>query len=140
MSKTDTREFVQDFVPLVLRKSGSKSGSGSGSGSGSKPTQSHEAKVSSALANDFDPGNIKTTVVITPRELGLAIQQARMALKSRTDPTKTMTQTELNQLCGFPANTVKNYETCAAAIVPTQIDKLNRVLGVKLPRPDKAKK
>jgi hypothetical protein len=138
MSKTDTRGFVQDFEPLVLRKSGSKTGSGTGAGSGSKPAQSHEAKVANKLASDFS--DVTNTVVITPRELGLAIQQARMALKSRTDPTKTMTQTELNQHCGFPANTIKNYETCAAVIVPTQIDKLNRVLGVKLPRPDKAKK
>ena len=137
MSKIDTRGFVQDFEPIVLRKAGTGPGT---SAKTSKPVQSHEAKIASVLANDFDPEHIKNTVVITSRELGLAIQQARMALKSLIDPTKTMTQTELNQRCGFPANTVKNYETCTAAIVPSQIDKLNRILGVKLPRPDKAKK
>lgn len=86
--------------------------------------------LSSKITNDFDPENISAPVKIT-MDLKLAIQQARNA--------KDMTQTDLDKACNFPSGTTKDYENGKAVIKPLQLDKMNTVLKVKLPRPKKSK-
>jgi putative transcription factor len=86
--------------------------------------------LSSKVANDFDPENISKPATST-LELKLALQQARTA--------KKWTQTKLDQACNFPSGTVKDYENGTAVISPIQLNKMNTVLGVKLPRPSKKK-
>ena len=86
------------------------------------------------LCSDFDPENMQKVVVST-RDLANAIRIARAKLPSSSNPTESMTQMELDKMCCFPANTIKNYENCTAKIVPEQLNKLNRVLHVVLPRP-----
>lgn len=97
---------------------------------------SHTVTVSKKLANDFDPENIQKVATST-HELGQAIASARSNLKSRSNPDRTMTQSELDQVCQFPKNTVRDYENGTGKIVSGQLNTLNRVLGVVLPRPKK---
>jgi len=63
-----------------------------------------------------------------PKELSTAgrteLMQRRAALKK--------SQVELNQLCQFPANTINGIESGKLIPNPTQLVKLNRVLGAKL--------
>jgi len=63
-----------------------------------------------------------------PKELSTAsrteLMQRRAALKK--------SQVELNQMCQFPANTVNGIESGKLIPTPTQLIKLNRVLGAKL--------
>lgn len=80
--------------------------------------------------NDYNPVNC-IQPNISNMELGKAINKARCA--------KLLTLSDLDKKCCFPKNTVKNYENCTAIIIPSQINKLNDVLGVVLPRPKKNK-
>jgi ribosome-binding protein aMBF1 (putative translation factor) len=91
-----------------------------------KQTNNHR-KVNRG-ANDFDPENVKKPIM-SNKELGSAIQKARTA--------KNFTQSQLDQMCNFPKNTIKNYEQGKAIVKPNELNKLNRILGVKLPRPKK---
>jgi ribosome-binding protein aMBF1 (putative translation factor) len=51
------------------------------------------------------------------------IMQVRAAMKK--------TQVELNQMCQFPANTVRDIESGRLVPTPSQLIRLNRVLNVK---------
>jgi putative transcription factor len=81
-------------------------------------------------ANDFDPENISKLPTST-LELKHAIQEARK--------NKKMSQADLDKACNFPRNTIRDYENGKAVLVPDQLNKMNTVLGVKLPRPKKTK-
>ena len=72
--------------------------------------------------DDFDIEKIK----IADRELARAIQMARIS--------KNMSQEDLNKQCNFPKNTIKDYENCVACVNTQQLNKLNFILGVVLPR------
>lgn len=78
--------------------------------------------------NEFDPDR-PSKVKVSNRTLANAIQKARTE--------KKMSQTDVDNACNFPKNTVRNYENCKAVINPNQLNKLNRLFGVKLPRPRK---
>lgn len=80
--------------------------------------------------NDYDPENIDVPVV-SNRDLCIALQKARQ--------NKNITQSELDKMCNFPKNTVRDYENGSAIIHVAQIMKMNTALGVKLPRPVKKK-
>jgi ribosome-binding protein aMBF1 (putative translation factor) len=84
--------------------------------------------VQKKLATDFDPENIKK-VPTAGQDLATAIQKARIE--------KSWSQVELNQKCNFPANTVRDYENRLAVLNTQQLNTMNRILGVKLPRPSK---
>jgi putative transcription factor len=92
---------------------------------GNKHTVNSMAK---AAATDFDPENIKK-VPVSSQELAAAIRTARAE--------KTWTQVELNQKCNFPANTIRDYENNTAVLNTQQLNTMNKILGVKLPRPSK---
>ena len=83
---------------------------------------------------EFDPENVSAPTTST-HELGIAIQQARIAENNKLK--KNLTQIELDNLCAFPKNTVRDYENGSAIVNPEQLNKINRVLGIKLPRPHK---
>lgn len=93
-----------------------------------QPSNGHGTVVSKQMANDFDPENIQG-VVTSNHALGKAIQLARSNLD------RPMTQADLDRACSFPKNTVRDYENGTAKIVPEQLNTLNRILGVVLPRP-----
>jgi ribosome-binding protein aMBF1 (putative translation factor) len=48
--------------------------------------------------------------------------------------SKNLTQEELNTKCNFPKNTIKDYENCIAIVNTQQLNKLNNILDVVLPR------
>ena len=83
------------------------------------------------VREEFDPSKIEAPLK-SDLTLGQAIQKARTALG--------FTQDKLNKDCMFPANTVKTYENGSAVVSPEQINKMEKVLRVKLPRPKKQKK
>lgn len=86
------------------------------------------ATLSQKAAHDFDPENA-TKIVTSNRDLGIALQKARTALK--------MSQSDVDKACSFAKNTVRDYENGKAVIVPAQINKMNLILKTKLPRPKK---
>jgi ribosome-binding protein aMBF1 (putative translation factor) len=86
--------------------------------------------LSAKKANDYDPEHVEAPAT-SSIDLGRAIQAAR----SEKDPK--WTQDDLNNKCSFPKNTIRNYENGTATVDPSQLDKMNRVLGVTLPRPKK---
>ena len=90
----------------------------------------HNSNVLNKTAShDFDPENT-TKPTVSNHDLGLAIQRARAAKNS-------MTQSELDKACNFPKNTSRDYENGTAVIQHEQLNKMNSVLGTKLPRPHK---
>ena len=86
---------------------------------------------------DFDPENIKR-VITSNHDLGKAIQSARRKKVLNSSAfAVTMTQSELDKACNFPKNTVRAYENGTATVIPEQLNTLNRILCVTLPRPKK---
>ena len=128
----------QDWEPVVLRRHKTKKEKiKEGDLISVRKHQSSNSRplsVSKKMANDFDPENIQK-IVISNHELGKALQCARGNASSRSNPDKSMSQSELDQICSFPKNTVRDYENGTTKIVPEQLNTLNRVLGVVLPRP-----
>jgi ribosome-binding protein aMBF1 (putative translation factor) len=88
----------------------------------------NETILSSRQANDFDPETVKAPT-ISSKDLANAIQAGRQA--------KNLKQSDLDKLCNFPLNTTRDYESCKAVVNPNQLNTYNRVLDVKLPRPNK---
>jgi len=98
-----------------------------------KPVSTNSNKepvtISKKDANDYeDIGSIPRPTL----ELKQAIQDARKALKLK--------QSELDMKCNFSANTTQNYESGKAKFIISDILKMEKVLGVKLPRPPKPSK
>jgi ribosome-binding protein aMBF1 (putative translation factor) len=73
--------------------------------------------------NDFENDEKNN---IADRELARAIQMGRIS--------KNLTQEELNKKCNFPKNTIKDYENCIAIVNTQQLNTLNNILDVVLPR------
>ena len=69
------------------------------------------------------------TVATAGKKLGIAIQKGRME--------KKMNQKDLAQAINEKASVINQYETGKAIPNPAIINKMERVLGVKLPRPKK---
>jgi putative transcription factor len=124
----------QDWETRVIKKTSQKKTTDEKLKSGEmkkitrKGLNKNSETISSKSDNDFDPENI-TKPVTSTLELKLAIQQART--------TKKWTQFDLDKACNFPSGTTRDYENGSAVIKPDQLNKLNRALGVKLPRPAK---
>lgn len=128
----------QDWEPVVLRKHKTKKELNAANKStqkvpkDTKPNSNSNSnqQLSKKLKNDFDPEAIVGQTLST-RELSNAIQQGRAS--------KQITQTDLDKACMFPKNTTRDYENCSIQVNSEQINKMERVLGVKLPRPNKSK-
>ena len=91
---------------------------------------STQTVLSAKKANDFDPEHVVPPAT-SSIDLGRAIQAAR------TGKEPKWSQDDLNNKCSFPKNTIRDYENGSATIDPSQLDKMNRILGVTLPRPKK---
>ena len=125
----------QDWKPVVLRRNKTKDEmKRDGSLSTVKRTGNPNSHGSSLLgakaANDFDPENIQK-IVTSNQDLGKAIQKARTA--------KGWKQLELDQKCNLPKNTCQTYENGKAVYNAQHVNKMARILGVTLPRPNKKK-
>ncbi|VBB17792.1 Multiprotein bridging factor 1 [Yasminevirus sp. GU-2018] len=128
----------QDWDPVILRRKKTdaeriKSGEYETVARKESPNKNSTQLKRDTLHN-FDPESI-TAPVTSNRDLGLAIQKARCA-KIKADG-KCMNQTDLDHACGFAKNTVRDYENGTAVVKPDDINKMNRALGVVLPRPGK---
>lgn len=91
-------------------------------------TNNNHGNNEKKLVDKFDPEN-QTKLNVSNHELANAIRKIRSE--------KKMSQSEVDKSCDFPKNTVRDYENCKAVIDPNQLNKLNRLFGVKLPRPKK---
>ena len=100
--------MANDFEPMILHK---------------KIKSKSQNNTKYQKLNDFE-NNEK--INIADRELARAIQMGRIS--------KNLTQEELNKKCNFPKNTIKNYENCIAIVNTQQLNILNNILDVVLPR------
>ena len=110
----------QDWAPVVLR--GTKPTIRTGLGGPVKVAPKNVSPEAAAQRR------LEQQDVEKPKELSTAsrteLMQRRAAMKK--------SQVELNQMCQFPANTVNGIESGKLIPNPTQLIKLNRVLGCKL--------
>lgn len=124
----------QDFKPVVLRKTNAGR---------SKPTAADRRAGNTETKAKYDTsGTIKNgalddaseaqRVTAIPTEFKKALMQARQA--------KKMTQKQLASQIGEKAQVVQDYENGKAIPNPQIITKLNRALGVRLPKIQKPKK
>lgn len=63
-----------------------------------------------------------------PREMGIAMQQARKAKNN-------MTQDELAKKCNVKKSVINSYENGSTIVQQSVLDKINKVLGTTLKRP-----
>lgn len=109
----------QDWNPTILRNTAA-TGSKSSAFRTIAPKSSSAAQAERKLADATEVGKLKR---LAP-ESRQALVQLRVGLKKN--------QTELNQMCSFPANTIREIE--AGRLVPTigQLNTLNRILKTGL--------
>jgi putative transcription factor len=119
----------QDWTPVILSKRGAGGGGGGGAGAGAAAPRPGGGGGSGAakLEADSDHFTHKTVDV----DLSRAIQRARL--------DKKMTQKELATAINEKPDIISAYESGKAIPNGTLISKLERALGVHLPRPAKKK-
>ena len=84
--------------------------------------------INAKLVNDFEA----VGSVLKPHlELCQSIQKGRLTHQP------PLTQHDLDKLCNFPLNTIKNYENGTAKYVSEHVTRMERVLKIRLPRPKK---
>jgi ribosome-binding protein aMBF1 (putative translation factor) len=111
----------QDWAPVILRGTAPTIKTGLGGSAKAPPKHvTPEAAAQRRLEQQETPQKPKELSVASRTEL----MQRRAALKK--------SQVELNQVCQFPANTINGIESGKIIPSPTQLTKLNRVLGAKL--------
>ena len=111
----------QDWATVVLKKTGGRgSGGGGGGGGGARPPVSAAAAAARRLEND-EPPKPKKSLSTESRQ---AILQGRVANK--------WNQVQLNTLCSFPQNTIRDIENGKLCPTPQQLSVLSRVLKVIL--------
>lgn len=126
---------IQDWDPLVIRRVHKSTDEKLKAGELTKVPKSQAPNskasvLSKSVLNDFDPENV-TKPATSTREIGLAIQQARMA--------KSMSQADLDKKCSFPKGTVQAYENGTAIANNAVIAKMETALDARLPRLPKKK-
>ncbi|NBR60180.1 MAG: hypothetical protein EBT86_00750 [Actinobacteria bacterium] len=109
----------QDWQPVVLGRRGRGRG-GSAAGGGTTTVRS-SAAVAARRAEEEDIPKLKK----------------HLSTASRTEITskriqRGQNQVQLNQECSFPPNTIRDFENGRAVPTPTQLNILNRVLGLAL--------
>lgn len=110
----------QDWEPVVFSKSKTREKS--------KPKKSYQNNASGSSRKAQADGDIPN-VRKGGKSLANAIRDARNNLG--------LSQTQLNQKCSLPKNTVQSYENGTATYNAQHVNKLSRVLKVPLPRPQK---
>jgi hypothetical protein len=88
-----------------------------------KPAHAPGAKLLHALEDDDAPKKPTRSLSKESRESIIALRNAR---------TPKLSQVELNTLCSFPANTIRDIEAGRLCPSPKQLDVLNRVLRTTL--------
>jgi ribosome-binding protein aMBF1 (putative translation factor) len=115
----------QDWTPIVVRKKKTvieKIISGE-----IQPVKKFNTKSNTQTANDIDAKKLEEDLITLPvitRTLATAIRDARIA--------KKLTQDQLNRECGFPINTISNYEKCIGIPKSQYINTMGKKLGVQL--------
>ncbi len=129
VSTHEMNQDHQDWVPLTISRSGSAAASkplGAAPGPTARPKVSQEARQKAKIADAEGPVKQK---VLAPES-----RQAIVNFRVGPDAPQKRTQAELNSLCGFPPNTIRDIE--AGKLTPSigQLNTLNRVLkaGLKL--------
>lgn len=119
----------QDWVPLTISRSGTTASAkslGPVPGPTAKPKVSADARQKAKIADAEGPVKQK---VLAPES-----RQAIVNFRVGPDVVQKRTQAELNALCGFPPNTIRDIE--AGKLTPSigQLNTLNRVMkaGLKL--------
>lgn len=87
-----------------------------------RPAHTAGTKAKRALEDDDAPR-------AAPRSLSAASRAEIVRIRT-TEPKKS--QAELNTLCSFPTNTIRNIESGHLTPSPTQLNVLNRVLRTNL--------
>ena len=119
--------FDQDWEPLVIKSSSAvRSTTAAKSCAVAPPKMTQAARHAHKIAEADGP--------IKQKKLDPASRQAIVTFRVGPDATVKRTQAELNTLCGFPPNTIRDIE--AGKLTPSigQLNTLNRVLktGLKL--------
>lgn len=85
-------------------------------------------KSNNQIYNDIDTKKLEDNYDISlptiTRSLANSIRDARIA--------KKLTQDQLNKECGFPINTVSNYEKCIGIPKSQYINTMSKKLGIQL--------
>jgi ribosome-binding protein aMBF1 (putative translation factor) len=110
----------QDWDPVVLKKT-------------TIQTKTPKFQPSEQAIRDKKIENNEIMLQTSTITLRKQIQQARTA--------KALTQDQLNAQCNFPKGTVQRYENGSAIVNNAHINKMSRILNVKLsaPKPIKIK-
>jgi len=129
----------QDWKQVVITKKAPRAAASTASASGPAKKFSAGSNRQSGPLSDFkkiEESDI-TKLVTSTRDMGLTIQRARMALSEKTG--KSVLQTDLDNMCGFPRGTVASYENGTAIVNPLQTQKMSLILGVPIKNPPKPK-
>jgi hypothetical protein len=110
----------QDWTPVLIRGTKPTIKTGLGPTAKAAPKNVTPEAAAQRRLEQQDIGKPKELSTVARTEL----MQRRAAMKK--------TQIELNQMCQFPANTVNAIESGKIIPNPSQLVKLNRVLGCKL--------
>jgi len=118
---TKNSDFVhQDWEPVVLKKTA---------------TQNKTSKFQPSEQSIRDKKIENNEIMLQTSSITLRkqIQQARAA--------KALTQDQLNVQCNFPKGTIQRYENGSAIVNNAHVNKMSRILNVKLsaPKPIKIK-
>jgi ribosome-binding protein aMBF1 (putative translation factor) len=116
----------QDWTPVTL---GHRRGGGGGGGSGG-----------SSRASGTPARPLASAAVVAARraeEEDIPKLKKHLSSASRAEITskriqRGQSQIQLNQECSFPPNTIRDFENGRAVPTPTQLNILNRVLGLAL--------
>lgn len=109
----------QDWEPV--RVGGKKRGSGGGAAGSGAPPRASAGVVAARRAEEEDIPKLKKH---------LSSQSRTQITSKRVE--RGQSQVQLNQECAFPPNTIRDFESGRAVPTPTQLNILNRVLGLAL--------
>jgi len=121
MSKPQKQQSHQDWEPIVFNKKSSEK-----TASATTPKTSSSSSLASvgiyAAASDDD---VKKTKYVS-KNTSLAVSAARCE--------KKMTQKELAKKCNFDVSVVSEIERGTCVYNPIHVNKIQSILGVKIPR------
>ena len=111
----------QDWEPATVSQRSRRGGGGGGGGGGGAPPARSAGAAAARRAEEDDIPKLKK----------------HLSSQSRTEITtkrisRGQNQIQLNQECAFPPNTIRDFENGRAVPTPTQLNILNRVLGLAL--------
>lgn len=119
--------FVQDYEPVVFRKKTQTE-------IAQKDTNTVQKQRSIGKyinsKSDIDMRKIEREQI---KPAIITLEMRKMIQETRN--TKGWTQEDLAKNCGLPRDVIKNYENGKAIVKQFELDKINKVLGLKLKKP-----